>query len=305
MRKILSVITKALAFLAGGWLLAYIWPREKRPHRAYYRPEDPDVLNIAHRGGRGLAPEGTIAAFDQALALEVDMFEYDTHLTKDGHLVVIHDNTVDRTTNGSGFVNEMTLAEIQDLDAGYTFLDRNDETTFRGKGVYIPTVAEVFQRYPNMRHLIELKDTNDPALYEAMIQELWRLIQEYNMEDNVMVGSFNHKIMERFEEVTWGMIPIGAGEEEVRKFANRHVAYLNGLAPSNVDSLQLPIEAEGYDLTMKNIIQSAKKRNMSIYYWTINDENQMRELIEKGVDGIMTDYPDVLRRVLTEVRAGI
>lgn len=305
MRKFLSTMGKVFAFIAGGWLLVFVWPREKRPQRAYYRKDDPLILNIAHRGGRGLAPEGTIAAFDQAVALEVDMFEYDTHLTKDGHLVVIHDNTVDRTTDGSGFVNEMTLAKLQDLDAGYNFVDRNGEPTFRGKGVYIPTVAEVFERYPNMRQLIEIKDTNNPALYEAIIQELWRLIQAYNMEDNVMVGSFDHQIMERFEEVTWGIIPIGAGEEEVRKFANMHVAYLNGLAPSNVDSLQLPTEAEGYDLTTKNMIQSAKKRNMSIYYWTINDEDQMRELIAKGVDGIMTDYPDVLRRVLTEVQAGI
>lgn len=305
MKKFLSLMGKALAFIAGGWLLVFLWPREKRPHRPFYRKDDPTVLNIAHRGGRGLAPEGTLAAFDQAMALEVDMFEYDTHLTKDGHLVVIHDNTVDRTTDGSGFVNDMTLEDLQRLDAGYNFVDRNGEYAYRGLGVYIPTVAEVFERYPNMRHLIEIKDTNYPELYEKIIEELWHLIQVYNMEDNVMVGSFDHQILERFEEVTWGIIPIGAGEEEVRKFANMHVAYLNGLAPSNVDSLQLPTEAEGYDLTTKNIIESAKKRNMSIYYWTINDEATMRELIAKGVDGIMTDYPDLLRRVLTEVRAGI
>lgn len=296
----------ATALAAGGaWYAAYSWPVAKRPNRKFYREDDPDVLNIAHRGGRGLAPEGTIAAFDNAMALKVDMFEFDTHITKDGHLVVIHDSTVDRTTDGTGWVNEMTLEEIQSLDAGYHFVDENGEHSFRGQGVYIPTVAEVFERYPNMRHLIELKDTNQASLYEDVIQELWRLIQEYDMMDNVMVGSFTHEINERFEAVTWGQIPIGAGESAVRDFVTKHVPYLNGLAQSNVDSLQLPTEAEGYDLTTKNIIESANKRNMSIYYWTINDEEKMRELIEKGVDGIMTDYPDRLRRVLAEVRAGI
>ncbi len=305
MRKFLSLVGKVLTLIAGGWLLIFLWPREKRPNWVFYRSMNPPIFNIAHRGGSGLAPEGTIAAFDQALELKVDMFEYDIHLTKDGHLVVIHDASVDRTTNGSGLVNEMTLEEIQALDAGYNFVDRNGEYAYRNQGVYIPMVAEMFQKYPNMRHLIEIKDTNNPALYDKIIDELWTLIQAYNMEENVMVGSFDHDIMERFEAVTWGTIPIGAGEQEVRQFVKLHVSYLNGLAPSNADSLQLPTKSEGYDLTTQNIIQSAKKRNMSIYYWTINDEATMRELIDKGVDGIITDYPDILRRVLTEVRAGI
>lgn len=302
--KVWKVIGASVAGLSAAWLAIYKWPVSKRPDRAFYRAEDPPVLNIAHRGGRGLAPEGTIAAFDNALKLDVDMFEYDTHITKDGQLVVIHDPTVDRTTNGTGKVNEMTLEEIQELDAGYNFVDEKGEYTYREQGVYIPTIEEMFQRYPNMRHLIEMKDTNDPHLYEDVIQELWRLIQVYNMEDQVMVGSFDHAINERFETVTWGQVPIGAGESAVRSFVEKHVPYLNGLAPSAVDSLQLPVEQEGYDLATTNIIQSAKKRNMSIYYWTINDENQMRELIAKGVDGIMTDYPDRLHKVLTEVRAG-
>ena len=303
MKKILKVISGLLVLVAGVWLVIYLWPQEQRPVRAFYQADDHEVLNIAHRGGRGLAPEGTLAAFDKAEQLAVDVFEYDTHLTKDGHLVVIHDETVDRTTDGTGKVNELMMEEVQTLDAGYQFVDQKDEYTYRDQGVYIPTVAEVFEKYPNTRHLIEMKDTNAPELYEEVIQELWRLIQEYNMEEQVMVGSFDHEMIERFEEVTAGQIPIGAGEQEVREFVTKHVPYLNGLAKTNVDSLQLPTEAEGYNLTTNNIIQSAKKRNMSVYYWTINDEATMRELIEKGVDGIMTDYPDRLHKVLTEVEA--
>lgn len=300
MKKVLKILGGIASLVGAAWLAIYLWPTRERPERAFYRPDDPEVLIIAHRGGRGLAPEGTMAAFDNAVSLGAHVLEYDTHITSDGHLVVIHDDTVDRTTNGSGKVNEMTLEEVQMLDAGYHFTDENGDYTFRDKGVYLPTIEEVFQKYPNMRHLIELKDTNAPELYEDMIQELWRLIQEYDMEDNVMVGSFTHEINKRFEEVSWGQIPIGAGEEAVRDFATKHVAFLNGLADSTVDSLQLPTEAEGFDLTTKNIIESAKARNMSVYYWTINEKDEMRRLIEKEVDGIMTDYPDRLIEVLNE-----
>ena len=300
MKKVLKILGGLVAMIATVWLVIFLWPVKARPERAFYRAGDPEVLVIAHRGGRGLAPEGTMAAFDQAVSLGVDVLEFDTHLTKDGHLVVIHDPTVDRTTNGTGKVNEMTLKEIQNLDAGYQFTNEKGEHVFRNQEIYIPTVEEVFQKYPNMRHLIELKDTNAPDRYEEMIQELWRLIQKYQMEDNVMVGSFLHEINERFEEVSQGVIPIGAGEEEVRDFATKHVARLNGLAASNVDSLQLPTEGDDFDLTTKNIIQSAKNRNISVYYWTINDQETMSKLIDKKVDGIMTDYPDLLIEVLEE-----
>lgn len=300
MKKALKILGLLIAMVAAAWLVIFIWPVKARPERAFYRADDPEVLVIAHRGGRGLAPEGTLTAFDHAVSLGADVLEFDTHLTKDGHLVVIHDNTVDRTTNGTGKINEMTLEEVQDLDAGYQFTNEKDEYAFRDQGIYIPTVEEVFQKYPNMRFLIELKDTNVPEMYEEMIQELWHLIQNYQMEDNVMVGSFAHEINERFEEVSKGNIPIGAGEEEVRDFATKHVARLNGLAASNVDSLQLPTEGDGFDLTSKNIIQSAKARNISVYYWTINNKETMNELIDKKVNGIMTDYPDLLIEVLEE-----
>ena len=300
MKKALKILGLLIAMVAAAWLVIFMWPVKARPERAFYRADDPEVLVIAHRGGRGLAPEGTLTAFDHAVSLGADVLEFDTHLTKDGHLVVIHDNTVDRTTNGTGKINEMTLEEVQDLDAGYQFTNEKDEYAFRDQGIYIPTVEEVFQKYPNMRFLIELKDTNVPEMYEEMIQELWHLIQNYQMEDNVMIGSFAHEINERFEEVSKGNIPIGAGEEEVRDFATKHVARLNGLAASNVDSLQLPTEGDGFDLTSKNIIRSAKARNISVYYWTINDKETMNELIDKKVNGIMTDYPDLLIEVLEE-----
>lgn len=302
MKKFVQIIGVIIVTVALLWGAIYLKPVKKRPDRDFYRENDPDFLVIAHRGGKGLAPEGTMAAFDNALALDVDVFEYDIHMTADGHLVVIHDPTVDRTTNGSGLINEMALEEVQALDAGYQFIDEAAKYSYRDQGVYIPTVVEVFERYPNMRQLIEIKDTNNPDLYEEIIQKFWGLIKDYKMEDQVMIGSFDHQINERFEEVSGGRIPIGAGEQAVRDFANMHVPYLNGLAKSSVDSLQLPVEEEGHNLASRNIIRSAKKRNMAIYYWTINEEEEMKELILKDVDGLITDYPDRMNNVIKELK---
>lgn len=302
MKKFLQILAILLAIVLLLWGFIYIKPVEKRPARAFYRDEDPDFLVIAHRGGKGLAPEGTLAAFEKAKTLDADIIEYDIHQTLDGHLVVSHDPTVDRMTDGTGVINEMTLKEVQALDAGYHFKDADGNYSYRNQGIYIPTVIEVFENYPEMRQLIEIKDTNNEDLYEEIIKKLWALIQEYEMEDQVMIGSFEHGINERFEELSEGRIPIGAGEDAVREFAYMHVPYLNGLAKSRVDSFQLPVEEEGHDLTSRNIISSAKKRNIAIFYWTINDEDEMRELIAKGVDGLITDYPDRLNKVIKELK---
>ena len=301
MKKLLKGIGVLVGVVLLIWVIIYLLPVKKRPDHSFYRADDPEVLIIAHRGGRGIAPEGTMTAFDKSFALGVDVFEYDIHQTADGQLVVIHDPSVDRTTDGSGLINEMTLAEVQALDAGYHFKDEQGEYSYRNQGVYIPTVVEVFEAYPDMRQLIEIKDTNDPVLYDEIIQQLWNLIQEYKMEDQVMIGSFDHEINKAFEELSEDKIPIGAGEQAVRDFANMHVPYLNGLAKSSVDSLQLPVEEEGHNLASKNIIRSAKKRNMAIYYWTINEKDEMKELILKGVDGLITDYPDRMKEVIEEL----
>lgn len=302
MKKVSKIIGILMLSLVSVWGVIYFLPVKKRPDWAFYRADDPDVLVIAHRGGKGIAPEGTLAAFDKSLALGVDMFEYDIHQTVDGYLVVSHDPTVDRTTNGSGAINELTLAEVQALDAGYSFKDEAGNYRYRNQDIYIPTVEEVFVRYPHMRQLIEIKDTNKPELYEEIIQQLWALIRKYEMEDQVMIGSFDHEINERFDDVTQGVLPIGAGEQAVRAFANFHVPYLNGLAKTTVDSFQLPVEQEGHNLASRNIINSAKKRKIAIYYWTINEKEEMKELILKGVDGIITDYPDRLIAVLEELK---
>ena len=300
MKKVLKIIGIIILIIAAVWLAIFLWPVEGREKKPFFTQETRDMLAIAHRGGANIAPEETLTAFQKSANLGVDVLEFDVHMTSDNVPVVIHDATVDRTTNGEGNVNEMTLNEIKQLDAGYHFQNRNGEYSYRGENVEIPTVEEVFQELPDQQFLIELKDTNDPDLYEPMIQEMWDLIQEYNMEDQVIIASFDHNINERFQEVSNNQVAIGAGEQEVTPYVALNILRLNSLANVNADALQLPKEQFGIDLVDSNLLEKSEERNIDVYYWTINNPETMRELIDKEVDGIMTDNPDILVDLLEE-----
>lgn len=297
-----SIVKKALglgSIIAPIWYAIYAWPQsdESMP---FFEKKKTRTYNIAHRGGAALAPEETLEAFAKSEEAGADMFEYDVHITKDGHLIASHDATVDRITTGTGYINDLTLTEIKALDAGEKFVDVNGESPYKGQGVQLATVEEIFLLFPHKRAVIELKDTNRPELYEAMNQEIWRLIQQYNMEDKVIIASFDHKINQRFKEISNGQVAIGAGESEATSYLTKMILRLNGIAHTDAQAFQLPTTQHGLDLTQKNIINGSRQRGIDVYYWTINDEGTMRDLIAKGVDGIMTDNPELLEKVLNE-----
>lgn len=303
MKKWLKRIGIILAGLAAVWFVLSFFPISAGQEHAYISENDKTAV-IAHRGGAELAPEGTLEAFRKSEELGVDILEYDVHLTADDELVVLHDDTVDRTTDGSGKVNEMTLEEVQSLDAGYDFQDENGAYSYRNQGVYIPTVAEVFEEFGHMRHLVELKDTNDPERYDTLVQEMWNLIEEYDLHDQVMIASFNHDINEAFSEISNGTVAIGAGEEEAVKFVLPLKLFSNALYNPSADAFQLPPDFEGIDLADPDLLQGAEERGVRIAYWTINDETTMRHLLELGAHGIMTDNPKLLIDVMNDMASG-
>ncbi|UUX33593.1 glycerophosphodiester phosphodiesterase [Fundicoccus culcitae] len=290
---------KWTALIAPAWLLAYKWP-SKGERMPFFENASGRPLNIAHRGGAALAPEETLEAFLKSYLAGADMFEYDVHISKDGYLIASHDPTVDRITDGTGFINDLDLSELKSFDAGANFFDEDGQRPFMGKKVTLATVEEIFQSFPNMKAVIELKDDNRPELYEPMIQEMWRLIQAYGMEDKVCIGSFDHKINRRFKEVSQGRVAIGAGSSEATAYLVKMLLRLNGLATTDADSFQLPVKQFGLDLTQNNIIEGSRRKGKDIYYWTVNDEATMLDLIAKGVDGIMTDNPVLLEKVLNK-----
>jgi glycerophosphoryl diester phosphodiesterase len=257
-------------------------------------------LVIAHQGGELLAPSNTMAAFRNAADMGVDVLETDLHITKDGHLVTIHDPSIDRTTNGKGNVADLTLAELQGLDAGYHFKDLEGNYSLRGKGVYIQTVEEMFQTFDDIKIEIEIKDDNPPDRIEEIASKLWDLIEKYQMEEKIMIGSFDQKILQTFEKYAKGRVAISAGRQEVKNFVVFHKFFLRNLYVPKVDAFQIPVEDSGFDLTDKKLIDGAHRLGMEIHYWTIDDPKTMEKLIDAGADGILTNRPDLLLELLEE-----
>jgi glycerophosphoryl diester phosphodiesterase len=291
-------VTIILVLLISYLVLNY-GPAEKRPKHPFFKADRP--LVIAHQGGELLAPSNTMIAFNQAVELGVDVLEFDIHITKDGQLVTIHDPSVDRTTNGKGQIKDLSLQEIQQLDAGYHFKNLNGEYSYRGEGAYIPTLDEVFKAFPDMRMVIEIKDDNPADRIQEISTKLWSLIQKYKKEDQVVVASFDQNIINQFKEISNDKVALSAGRDEIKKFIVFKKLFLANLYEPNADVFQIPTEESIFNLASPSIMKEAKRRNVNVQYWTIDDKETMRSLIEDGADGIITNRPDLMLEVLEEL----
>lgn len=250
-------------------------------------------LLIAHRGGAGLKPENTLAAFLDADALwKADMIEMDVRATADGHSVVIHDATVDRTTNGTGPVSAMTLAEIQELDAGYRFTPDGGRTfPFRGQGIRVPTVEEVFAALPNMRFTVELK------IATAQVP-LFTAITEYRATERVIAAGERNAYRTLFKDYRGA---ISASLEQALPFWFMHRAYLTVFAPRmRADVVQTCEIYKGRRMLTPRFVRDLHAAGIQVHVWTVNEVADMNRLLDWGVDGLITDYPDRLARALHE-----
>lgn len=251
------------------------------------------VWVIAHQGGEGVWPSNTMFAFEQAVKLGVDMLDTDIHMTKDGVLVTIHDDSVDRTTNGKGKIGDLTLAEIKALDAGYYWPQESKETDphpFRGKGYSVATLEEAFQAFPNMPWTIEMKT-------DGMAQPFCNLLRKYKMTDKVIVASFRDSAMQDFRK-TCPEVMTSMTESELRPYVILNIFGLGRLFSPPGQAVQVPIRASGLEVVTSNLIASANLLGLVVQPWTINEEDEMRRLIAMGVHGINTDRPDLLLKVL-------
>ncbi|MFZ5855691.1 MAG: glycerophosphodiester phosphodiesterase [Chloroflexota bacterium] len=265
----------------------------KAPQTAYYQ-NAPRPMVIAHQGGDGLWPSNTLFAFEHAAELGVDVLEMDIHMTKDGALVVSHDETMDRLTDGTGLIKEKTLAEVQGFDAAYDWspLDDGAEYPYRGQGITIPTLESVFERFPEYRMNIEIKQA-EPSIAQPFCD----LIRAHNMQDKILVASFKDEALAEFRE-TCPEVATSGSRGQIKPFIYMHLAFLGRLYPPNFSAVQLPIEDSGITLLTSRFVNVAHARGLWVDAWTIDDPAEMRMLIDIGVDGIITDRPDLLMEVL-------
>lgn len=259
-----------------------------RPGRPYLAGAP---LLVAHRGGAALAPENTLEAF--RLAVErwrADMLEMDVRLSRDGEVMVVHDATVDRTTDGSGAVAALTAVEIQRLDAGARFRDPGGRASFRGRGVVVPRFEDVLLALPHARLNVEAKEA-------PVAEPLVDIVRRHGAEARVLVAA-EHEASRRSVRGYPG--PWGASRAHVGRFWLLHrLPGGAGYVPA-VDVLQVPERWRGLPVVTPRFIRAAHARNIPVQVWTVDDPDRMRRLLAWGVDGIQTDRPDLLARVLHE-----
>ena len=287
LRILISVLVPIVAALVLGSLLA-----SPAPALPFYTAPRPHVMVFAHMGGDGVWPGDTLYAYDQAAALGVDAFDMDAHITKDGQIVLMHDESVQRTTDGTGQVEDLTLAELKKLDAAYNWsIDSGQTFPYRGKGISVPTLEEVFQKYPGMRYLVEIKLSKNP-----IAGPMCDLITRYNMRDKIIVASFHDDLMQMFREACPG-VATSAAKNEVLAFVLLSKVGLSSLLSPHYQALQVPFETSesyGIPIISESFIKAAHAKNLRVETWTLDDPQLMKTYISWGIDGVDTDRPDLM-----------
>jgi glycerophosphoryl diester phosphodiesterase len=276
--------------LAMTYVILAIYARPI-PDHPFFNQEG--VLVIAHRGGSNLWPENTLYAFENAVELGVDVLEMDVRSTKDGVIVVIHDATVDRTTNGTGLVQECSFAELQTLDAGYKWTADNGNTyPYRNRGITVPRLEDVFTAFPNVLMNIEIKQSQS-----SVVQPLVKMIRDHGMTERVLIASFDMDTLREFRRAC-PEVATTAGKDEVRLLYKLSRVFLDGVYTPKAEAIQVPEYWGDVHVLTGRFIASSEGRNMDVHVWTVNDVDDMQRTLDLGVGGIITDNPDQLLTLL-------
>ena len=240
---------------------------------------------IAHRGASADAPENTLPAFELAVRQGADAFELDVRVTRDGAAVVIHDDRLDRTTDLTGPVRARTLAELRAADAGYRFSpDRGRSFPFRDQDVRIPTLHEVLWAFPTMPVMIEVKE---PEVQEAAR----RVLLESECAERCVVASEHVGALELFQEA-----PFSCGAAAAEISALYRTAMLRRKPPAcRYRLLSVPLRWHGLPVPTRGFVRAARALGAPVHVWTVNDAATARRLWARGVAGIVTNVPGVIR----------
>ncbi|MFW9886221.1 MAG: glycerophosphodiester phosphodiesterase [Candidatus Thorarchaeota archaeon] len=253
-------------------------------------------LIMAHRGDPSTAPENSRASMESALDVGVDFLETDVRMTKDEHLILFHDDELMRTTGKAGKVQDYSLDELRELDIGYNYTIDGTSFPFRGRGHHVITIEEAFETYPEAKFTVDIKDSDPraPAL-------LARVIVDSDRQDSVIVASFKPPQMKRFRDLVPNALT-SAHPGEVRNFVLGVRLRAVGKLVKRIHfrAFHVPVNFGPLRVVSSKFVEEAHKRDVAVQVWTINDREEMERLIDLGVDGIFTDEPMLLRKVLSE-----
>ena len=261
------------------------------PHPHLRVPGRPPII-YAHRGGAALRPENTIVAFDHGLSFGVDGLELDVHLSRDGVVVVHHDETLERTTSGRGRVSARTIDEIERLDAGYWFhpAGGGPPYPYRDQGIGVPRLGAVLRRYPGIPIIIELK-SSDPELAHRTLDD----VRAADAVDRVVIGSFYWRALHHARKHE-PRVRTGSSREETRlALYKSYLRWPLGRPP--FQEFQVPECVGRTTVVSPRFIAHAHRAGVPVKVWTVDDRQTMERLITWGVDGLISDRPDVAAQV--------
>ncbi len=328
--KIIGIILASIALFMA--VIGIIPPKKNVESNPFLVAKGELPMIAAHRGGGNNNPENTMLAFREAVnTIGVDIIESDLYLTKDGYLVYNHDSYIDETCNVNGdisfdevkalckdaekrhYIEDMTLAELEQYNFGYYFEDKNGEriyknvTDIKSAGLQVATADKLFEEFyeshPDLLFIVEIKNSGERGLEACRI--LSETLDKYPAyKSRIVIGTYHDEIEAELKE-NYPHLMRGASTGSARQFILTQFVGVNLFDNSDFACLQIPTS---YDLAIKvwldkaTIIRRAHRRNIAVQYWTINDPDEMRTLIELGCDCIMTDDPILLKSVLEEYR---
>ena len=253
---------------------------------------------FAHQGASGEAPSNTLTSFQRAVDLGIVYLETDCHATSDGEVVLCHDPTVDATSDGEGEIASFHYSELQELDAGYRFSPDGKHFPFRGRGVRIPRLAELLERFPEARINLEIKQGE-----LEVVREVIRIIEAADASQRVLLAAAEDEVMRSIRSLA-PRTAIGSSLGDL-------VAFFQAIAEERVErfrpegmALQMPTEFAGNSLVTPEALAAAHRHGLLVHIWTINDPAEMKRLLEAGVDGVMSDYPEQLLKVAAACASG-
>ena len=253
---------------------------------------------VAHRGDSHHFPENTLEAFTSAVSMGIDVIETDVHLSRDGEVVIWHDPTLERNTDGTGSVEAHTLKELKRLDAGYTFSqDAGSTYPFRGKGIRLATLNEALEACPEQRFNVDLKSRN-PAIVDVFN----RTVTQHHAEDRVLCASFHLNNLRLMRALNPRILTSLTTLEVLPLLMRQKLRLLpRSLNLSRTAVFQVPVSQWGIQVVTDSFIETFHRLGAIIQVWTINEEQQMRSLFAMGVDSVMTDDPATVIRVAEEM----
>lgn len=260
-----------LALYGALLLVGLFWAGNPAPPTTLFTQGHP--LVFAHGGGQGLAAPNSLGAMEASWKLGTDFLEGDLHQTSDGHLVLMHDETVDRTTNGTGAIEDMTLASLRSLSLSGS------------KGESAPTLEEALTRFSNANFLFEIKKGQ-----EEIPSRLCATLQSHDMLDAVVVASFHHEPLLQFRKACPDVVT-SLSRKEATRFILAQKIGLAWLVPLRGSALHVPEKQGNIRVVTLSLMRTANRRGLDVHVWTVNEEDQMERLLDLGVHGLMTDYP--------------